>query len=326
MPQRPPRGMISSAFRLAAERDLLRLEMRKLFADRVDVLPEDSVAGTDADLYLQKARDASFIVILLTQEESDAVLSEVQIALDNNIQVAAFSLRYPPHSIPGTEWLPTRSEERLRKSGVFVRSVSSITDLQTQFWRAVANYLATATERYQHSSSHKNYDLFKDWLLVRPKRIALIQRTSTLLLGPRKDRQDEIDCNDSIKAHIERMVNANDGSTEFLHVFSKDHTRQAFTENRDSYLLQERSQLLSRRRNAKKNSPFIIKITAAGSEISPCLVVDNKVVLGSSLGSEGNMMSIIQEKSTASYVWRVLNNRLGHDAAKQASILQEFDL
>lgn len=318
--------MISSAFRLAAERDLLRLEMKKLFADRIDVLPEDSVAGTDADVYLQKARDASFIVILLTQEESDAVLSEVEIALDNNIQVAAFSLRYPPHSIPGTEWLPTRSEELLRRAGVFVRSVNSITDLQTQFWRAVANYLATATERYQHSSSHKNYDLFKDWLQVRPKRIALIQRTSTLLLGPRKDRQDEIDCNDSIKSHLERMISANDRGIEFLHVFSKDQTRKAFAENRDSYLLQERSSLLSRRRSPKKSSPFIVKITGVGNEISPCLVVDNKVVLGSSLGGDNNMMSIIQEKSTASYVWRVLNNRLGYDTAEQAAILQEFGL
>jgi hypothetical protein len=284
-------AMISSSANLHAEREVLEYELSRAF-EQVVVKPERSVAGTDARAYEADARNASLLVVLLGRESRPAVVREIKEALARGNHVAAFSLRYPPYS-NGETWVPTPEEQLVREKNIWISSVAGIQELRKKMWQAVAYFIDVSVRTHRLDSSAMAYNLWKEWLEGARERIYLVQRTSSIVLGPRRGNLEEAACLDLIEAAIRRPKASR---PEIIHLYDDLATRQAAQEVHAPYELEA-----ARRRvvqfckvTPRGNAPLVrlVPINTSRSPLSPSLLVDNRVALSSLLGAT-QVMSVI---------------------------------
>jgi hypothetical protein len=296
MPERT-RAMISSGSKVFAERNYLEVELKKAFND-VTVAPERSVAGTRAESYLEDARRASFMVVLLNQEPRKAVEAEIKAALDAGVHIAGFTLHYPPHLEPGDAWQSTPEEKLLREKGLFVREVKTLHELAEQMWLAIGHYISLESSRVTLTTKQQSYNHFLSWLNGHPRRIAMVQTTSMILLGARRTNPDEVKCLDLL-----RSLAVGKNKPQILHVFDRELTLRAATNDSDEYIRNGAVKtLLVKAAGAKPT----VQLCASTALVSSALVVDDNVALATPLGTGGVAMSVIHDSKIADATFEMI--------------------
>lgn len=316
MPESRPKAMVSSSSAVHAERMLIAADLQKVFLTVVRA-PEESRGGTHSDSYLEDAASTSFLVVLLTQDSRPAVVEEIRAALASGAHIAGFSLQYPPFQTSGGPWDQTAEELLLHDSNLFVRSVNSIVELQEEVARALAHFLATTVSRFQASNSSQNYALARRWLQgPNIRRVALVQHSSILALGPRRGNVDEAACMTSIHAILGQARTRTD--LELVHVFDLEETIREAETSSAVYSGQnhQRQFLKSYVRNRPAKRPIHIAALEVTDTLASVLLVNDRVALGTPLGAGGIFLSVVEDKQTADSTMEMLReNRRGNYSA-----------
>ena len=302
-----PKAMISSAATTHAERTLLAARLERLFdKGNITLAPERSAAGSATDAYLNDAGEAHFLVVLLTQETRPAVFAEIQAALKAGAHVAAFSLRYPPYLRAGEAWTPTPEEVSIRDNDLFVRDVSSIVSLERQVDSSMAHLLAKSAFKLRIKDFKQNYDLANEWLSASViKRVALVQQTSLLALGPRKGERDESRSFQLFEQVLKAASGRAKARPQFVHVLDLDLTAEEAELNGDTYvqgLAPRRLETLARSTNPRLHFAAV----GADVDISPLLVVNDNVAISYALGHGGTQVIVTSDARVADEVMDTL--------------------
>ena len=300
-----PKAMVSSASSVHAERVLIRSDLSRIFTNVIRA-PEESRAGTKSESYLDDAVSSDFLVVLLSQESRPAVVEEIRAALDSGAHVAGFSLHYPPYRERGGPWQLTPEERMLHEHKLFVKPVESIVELRSEVSRALAHFLSTTVNRFRPSNSEQNYALAKQWLAPPDiARVALVQRTSMLLLGPRRGHHDETACMKSLNLLLNR-IRSRKNRPEFVHLFDMNETLIEANINSGDYGLP--GALNHVRSYIERPTPRYVHISKLDDQVAlaSVLLVNDKVALGTPLGSGGSFLSVVEDRQTADSVIEML--------------------
>jgi hypothetical protein len=292
--------MVSSSASIHAERLLISEDLKKIFRNVVRG-PEESTSGTPSDSYLQAAREADFMVVLLSNESRPAVVNEVKEAISAGTHVAGFALHYPPFRTDSAAWTPTEEEEYIRSQNLWVKNVSDINVLRQEVRKALAEFLALATNRFRPMTSEQTYDIAAKWLKYPSdiKRVALVQQTSTVFLGPRKGAHLEDEVSKSLLAIIGRTRKS--ANVSFIHVFDEDKTSEEAAKNSSAY--QGRPSLGIR--DYTRGRLHFSGISGQPN-IGPLLVVDDWVGFGTSAGHGGSFVSVVRDRKVADEVFEAI--------------------
>ncbi|WPU11075.1 hypothetical protein [Pseudarthrobacter oxydans] len=314
------RAMVSSAASVHAERLLVAQQLLNVF-DRVTRAPEESAGGSQATAYLQDARASNFIVALLTQDTRPAVFEELQAGMKAGAHIAGFRLDYPPFN-GDVPWKTTREENLLREANGFVKAVSSITELQHEVWKSLAHFLTRTTKRFSFRDGPEVYQFFLEWLDEgRIDRIGLGQRTSMLLLGPRRNSRPEQKCFERLKEFVGN-VRKSKSKLEFTHIYDAHLTRQEALSRAHDYARHHTLDEFRAYDSGSYNGRLHYGFPESGS-VACALVVNDKVALGTPIG-EGVALSVIDDAAAAHDVY----TRLQQTAARpfESSLLDDIEM
>lgn len=289
-------AMVSSAASIHAERLLIAEDLSSIFTTVIRA-PEETRAGTKADDYLNAAADSDLLVVLLSTESRQAVINEVKAALRGGAQVAGFRLEYPPFQMAGKSWDMTPEEKYIRSENIWVKGVKDINELRAEVMASLAEFLARATAKHRFDTWEQTYRIAVDWLRQpAPKRVGMVQRTSTLFLGHRASAQNERDFLNEVLAFMKRV--RTNRSFQFAHVFDPEQTLNEALTLPESY--KGRPDL--RIRNYKTSRLHFSGLEGAGT-LGPVLVVNDRVGFGSSVGRGGSYVNIIDDKRVADEIF-----------------------
>lgn len=282
-----------------AEREILANEMARAFDDVVRI-PEEAQAGTHQRKYIQEARDSTMILVLLGQESRPAVQTEIEAGMEHGAHIAAFLLRYPPYLKLGDPWVPTAEEMYLRSQGLFIKDVPGIVQLVEEAWRAITYFIAQTQRRLRLLSADLAYPTFPEWFSSIEHRICSMQRTSTVVLGPRRAKPEEAAC----LRGLDRALFAAPGSRKvlrFYHFYDEEATALEVAAHGGEYELSSAQQRVrgycrmigSGSRRAPR--VWLIPRRRDDEPISPALVIDNHVAVSTDLGKGGTSFAVAYE-------------------------------
>lgn len=241
--------------------------------------PETSGSTQEAfEKYLEQKRP--IFILLIGTVESVVVAEECRKALLFGLPIITLLHRTASGKI----------KEATKK---FIRSISKITfekacstfvdceDLYVAVQQRLSDYenerkICTASFIPQHPQI---YAKSNDIISHAKKRIILSQRTSSLILGPRKGVSYEMAFYNNLYAWLKKS----DEDMEFFHIFSLEDTKKALTGNEYNYL-RARDNLIKLFTVDKIKTAFTIR--SIDDKISPCVIGDNNLLILMQLGDQ----------------------------------------
>lgn len=302
-------AMVSSSAKINSERVLIHEDLKAIFDD-VEMAPEQSVAGSKTTDYLESAANADFLVVLLGQESRPAVRAEIQAAYTSGAYIAGFTLNYPPVIEPGEAWISTPEETFLREKERFVSPVKDIIELRNGVMKAVGRCLSESTRRLQFKTWDETYSVASEWLRVptNVRRVALVQRTSSVFLGAQKSRQSEIEFCERLTAFL-KLVHRNGGSPhpKFVHLFDTNLTIKELENFEDKYTLKPVSLAVDATNPVRTNrtGPHICGCDQLDA-IGPLILVDDKIGYGMPVGPDVSFVVTAIDRQQADKIFEAL--------------------
>jgi hypothetical protein len=306
-------AMISSSHQINAERLLVEDVLQPIFHN-VILDPENAIAGTDNNQYLDDVGNTDFMVVLLGQKSRKAVVEEIKRAFGTGAYIAGYKLMYPPF-YDGNAWKSTYEEKTLKKHKLFVKSVNSIIELRDEVLRSVGDFLAKSTRKLQFKRWNECYSVASDWLKEPKKirRVGLIQRTSTCVLGPRSGANEEISFCKNLELYVKLVQNKKKGGPYFVHIFDVKETCAELKGNSNKYLPDRRiiqpGGALSRVSGmiGESNSIHICPMNI--ESLTPLILVDNKIAYGVFAGGDISFVTVAEDPIQANTIWEIMGNR-----------------
>ena len=317
-----PKAMVSSMASVHAEREVIADDLRQVF-DTVVQAPERSVGGSRSNDYLEHASSSHFMVVLLGQSSRPAVKSEIEYARKRGCEIAAFTLQYPPFLERGQAWTRTAEEDSIREMGIFVKPVLSITELRKAVKDSLALFVANSVNRFRMTDFRQNYATAIDWMgFGEIKRVALVQQTSILALGPRIGKSDEREAH-TLLCEIAKAAKRAQGP-EFVHIFNKRATLIEAQGNGQSYDLEGASALCKGLLSSRANRIHFGAIENV--DMTSILLVNDRVGISVPVGTGGTRVILLDDRGAADNVMAdVLRNKKGQvDAHYFDTIEQEI--
>jgi hypothetical protein len=240
------------------------------------------------------------ILVLLGQESRPAVQTEIEAGLEQGAHIAAFLLRYPPYLKLGDPWVPTAEEAYLRSHGLFIKDVPGIVQLVEEAWRAITYFIAQTKKRLRLLSADLAYPAFPEWFSGIEHRICSIQRTSTVVLGPRRAKPEEAAC----LRGLDRALFAKSAGRRplcFFHFYDEEATALEVATRGSEYELTSAQQRIKGYckmiGSGSRRAPrvWLIPRRQGDEQISPALVIDNHVAVSTDLGKGGTSFAVAYE-------------------------------
>lgn len=269
--------------------------------------PEDSGSTQESfEKYLEQKRP--IFVLLVGEMKSDVVKNECRIALSLGLPIITL--------LRTTDGKITNSTKKFMVSiskATFEKSCSCFADCEDLYIAVQQRLVEYETERDMSTASFipqhaQVYARSGKIVEQSKKRIVLCQRTSSLLLGPRKGVNFEREFYDNLLSWIQKA----DKDMEFLHIFSEVDTKNELTSN--TY---DCSAAKDKLINLCNNSKLQIKpiIRAVSTDIMPCVICDNNLLVLLQLGNqEYNLLlpHYITDGATISKIVADLQGMDGH--------------
>lgn len=243
--------------------------------------PED--VGTQYNFERELRENCDFFILLLGQVPSDTVERELKIALSRGIPILVFARAI--YDKEGRSHLPKNIKERLLKispelCNMHIALFSCCEDLS----RLLEEELQSTVFRKIKLSPLIGLDppiaYTEGVKLIRDAkyRIVLSQKTSMLILGPRKNNVEEV-FYEELLAWLEKERNQ---STYFVHYFSKEETLKAMRSG--EYDLRKAKENLQRI-TEKPNKKITIRVTDK-LDVVPHLIGDTGLGLNFWIGEK----------------------------------------
>ncbi len=308
------RVFVSSQYHaLRTEREFAELVLREMALEPL-LFPEHSVAGESQFEFLRRLETDCHILVYIISEPSENVNEEL--ARGQELGIPVVSLIKLSRDPSTDAFVPTSHalEERSR-SVSFSGSFYDLKGLQSQLRTGVAAAIArrfSATTQPKSLGNDAYYE-FRSMVDQAQLRLAVVQQTSTLLLGPRVDRwAEEGQVFSAMRRKIQDVVRPQrtdeiGPQLEVIHVFDREATLLELSNNSSAYpQAQEAIEWVRELLGAITESPAI-SILPARHPMSPMILFDAALACAV---STGKLLWFEQRDSgrTANVVWDQLRN------------------
>lgn len=251
-----------------------RQELKKL-VDRTGVFkavlfPESGVSGQPSRQYLADLKRCQILVLLIGKDTSRHVDAEIHAALDAGIAIIPLLKTDRANSPLPKAWHYYEKD----LSGIEYQTFFDQDSLAKAFNDAIIHQTWLAYSPLEDVLGHKSsrdkcYDQLTDLIETASRRLVLIQRTSSLMLGAREYANTEAQF---IEVIIKRLRQK--PALQFIHVFHGPNTEEEARANpgRGDKV---RSKLAPLLKGRKQSGCFTTKL-----EVTPLLVADYSVGIG----------------------------------------------
>lgn len=238
--------------------------------------PEDNVS-TQKGFESTLQDDFPVFVLIIGEESSPMVSKEFNIALECCLPIFVF--------------LKTQEDKISKKTQKNVKNISPSTyeydcskfenseDLYNKVYDRLKQYItdnALKTSRFQKGAGLA-YDINKRLLKKSKKQIIIYQRTSILILGPRKGVSNEI----QFYKELTEWLHERSQNIEFLHVFNMEETVNEIKNNSWNYEdiegAKENLNKLMANDRSKNNFPISIRYSKTNNPVSYVITDTNLV-------------------------------------------------
>lgn len=307
------RVFISSTFNdFKLEREYISMVCESMSLE-VKMFPEQASPGTRTE-YLEELIKSHILVLLVPTRLSEPVEEEIRVARANGIPLIPFFKFVSTRNRGGRE-ISKRAEQFKRQHGAeFGFQYESLRDLESGFRSGISWILH---KRFSSPIVFKAwgpdvYEQARRFISFAGTRFGFCQQTSTLVLGPRFDRLlQEQSFHQEVLGVLKRIING-ERHMEFLHVFSRSLTLDAWSNQADQYPQSRTAvdQLRSIETQIRSNKH--VKIVATDHDVNAAIVGDASFQMAVVYGSR--YYTWVREFGTgANELWRILDGMTSND-------------
>lgn len=219
-------------------------------------------------------------VLIIGTVKSELVMDECRKALSLGLPIITLLQKTKSGRI-------SESAKKLMKSiskVTFEKACSTFTDCEDLYVAVQQRLVDYENERKISTASFvpqhpQIYAKTNEIIHQAKKRIILCQRTSTLLLGPRKGVSYEVDFYNALYSWLRKA----DEDMEFLHIFSLEDTKKALAGN-EYNILSAKNNLIKLYTTDKLKIASTIR--SIDNSIMPCVIGDNNLLVLMQLGKQ----------------------------------------
>ena len=273
-----------------------------------ELYPEDSPAGSGVVTYEQRVAQADIVVSLLT-EDSEPVLREREIAREKGKPIVLLA---PLFEVGLGNLQSTEDARRAAKGQEFVAAFENLPELERNLRFALTRLIA---RRFSHPKGIKPwgksaYMDASELISGGSRRFAVLQQTSSLVLGPRADR-DQIEGRflEGVREIIDRALESESASV--LIAWSEEATLSEISENALQYprALDAMAWLEERIERIEQSERVFVGAIRGG--VSPVVIRDETVEVGIALGDR-YYLHHEEVGEMAESIWRELRGACDH--------------
>lgn len=240
--------------------------------------PEGAVAGEPNAEYLRRLRGSDVVVVLI-DEESDAVERERSLARRDGKPTVELVAATVPDSLHGRTFTDfARGQVAGRRD--FVGHYSTLAELSDGIRDGLVRVAAEAIRSGARirSLGDDTWREISENVELAVERLAIVQDTSTLFLGPRKDRfNEEALALELMQRRLEGVANGRDDRLTIVHLFDSERTLRELAIRPDQFpaaeaalaWLEEMVEIASGNEN--------IKIGATNERVTACVLHDQNL-------------------------------------------------
>ena len=276
------RVFVSSTFEpLRTEREFLQLCCDEIGIEAVGY-PEQSIAGSGKRQYLLELQRSN-VLVLLMGPLSPAVREEITTAGQFGIPILPFVRR--EREGHRSEW-PVDAEMYLRETGAdFVAEFDSLSSLRSKFRSALFNVLAerSSSSVRLHEWTSTVYEQAHSLIHAVNSRLAIVQDSSTLVLGPRVSAAERR-VYDYVTSMIEEILSG-DRDIQFVHLFNIESTVAALAQPDQTYPFRAEALERLRRLADECDGSDSVIVRAVSKPLTAAVVCDNSFEIATTFGT-----------------------------------------
>ena len=308
---------ISSAYKgLELEREFVALVCKEMHLTTIR-LPEQSAAGSLPRDYLQSLRTASIDLLLVGDRKSLAVDEETLLAKQIGIPIIPLFKKYAGRI--------SKESERLKEKGIgeFSRSFETLAELKQQVQEAISELLHKRFHTYTglQFGHDPAYEQASQMVQDAAWRVVVVQKTSSMILGPRSGKSGERRFILNVESYLDRC--RSNPELQFIHVFSiEDTKRELYDSNPSIYPESERYLGLLKFSHGLSG----VKVVGTTDHVDSLIICDDSLGIGFDLGTKFFVFSRYQGGIANQLVEKVNEILSGRSSADQSflnSLLQE---
>lgn len=238
--------------------------------------PEDIGSTQESFEYALKNEYPVFILIV-GRTESEMVRKECNIALNYCLPLLIFLKEDDDGSISKDTTKFVSNLSKISYDRVCTK-FSNAEELYNQVKSRLTSFLNSKNSSYPLLNSDVGgaYEYCTELIENAKKRIMIYQKTSSLILGPRKG----IDYEYRFYKQIFSWLESKQPDMEFIHVFSKKDTLEALKQNNGEYdIANAQTQFLTLYNKLKKDRLFSIRVNPIVNDISYVIADANMVLV-----------------------------------------------
>ena len=267
---------VSSTFNdLRREREYVKMTLLELGWEP-RLFPEHSVPGESVTGFMQQLRDCDILVYIAT-EQSEWVERELEIADSMGLPI----LELAP--LRGLD--KTASEVAVRRRGrasTYQATYDSLAELAEAVRLGISSIVKRRFDAFSsiRPLGDDTYYTARAYVEQAYDRLAIVQTTSTLILGPRRDRlSEEAQYLNELYRRMERIISGVDERLVFVHQFDLSHTLKELTQAPDLYPEAESAIAWLERHIEELNANDRIQIAGMQDRQTPQILQDTTMAL-----------------------------------------------
>lgn len=240
--------------------------------------PEDKMPEREFNEILRN--NAICLIVIIGSKISHKVTNEINIAIERGIPVIpllkANQTSSGFHASPSAKKFLDKYPFLLLDERLYFHKKEEFSNLlKERLWRLVKEKF----EKFPIFTENRSrfYEEALSLINKKPRRIILVQQTSTLILGPRKGCTEEINFYNKLFAWLE-----NNCLEKFFHLFSWEKTANEIKKRPHEYDIKKSLQKI---KHLLKLKP-VCRMRFTSDALTPILIINNSIAIGTIIGKE----------------------------------------